>query len=197
MEQTFPGRGQGQRSDEERERRRGPRHRHAPDDHDHRPAPTPVLAAALGLVIVSLLSVAWVSWFGERAAPAELSPLVSERMLSVTDLADGIVEVHDAETGELVDRFEIGEQAFARTTFRTLAHERQRQEGSMATPFRLELRESGSLRLIDPETDMTLELRAFGPTNAQAFAEFLPQPITLNGAGQSVAADVAFGDEEQ
>lgn len=188
MEHSLPAR-------QEHEGRRGPRHRHAPDDHDHRPAPTPILAAALGLVIVSLVSVAWVSWFGESAAPTEPSPLVSERMLSVTDLPDGIVEVHDAETGELVDRFEIGEQAFARTTFRTLAHERQRQEGSMATPFRLEFRESGSLRLIDPETDLALELRSFGPTNAQAFADFLPEAIILNGAGQPVAADVSRGDE--
>lgn len=165
-------------------------HFHGEHEHEHKPAPLAPLLAAMSLVLISLLSVAWVRWFGDPAPPEQLTPVVAERQLLVSDVPGGLVDVHDADSGALIDRFDIGEQAFARTTFRTLAHERQRQGGDMSTPFLLEQRESGRLRLIDPVTGQVLELWAFGPDNARAFLAFLEQP-TPDGDAKDVAHTAA------
>ena len=127
-------------------------HFHGDHEHEHRPAPLAPLLMAMSLVVISVVSVGWVRFFGEPAPAEQLTPVVAERQLRVTDAAEGLVEVHDAESGALIDRFDIGEQAFARTTFRALAHERQRQGGSADTPFLLEQRESGRLRRTDSRT---------------------------------------------
>ncbi|MEM1412208.1 MAG: photosynthetic complex assembly protein PuhC [Pseudomonadota bacterium] len=170
-------------------------HFHGEHDHEHPPTPLAPLLAAMSLVLISLLSVAWVRWFGEPAPPEQLTPVVAERQLLVTDLPGGLVEVHDAEDGELVDRFDVGEAAFARSTFRMLAHARQRLGGDGTTPFILEQRESGRLRLIDPITGEVLELWAYGPDNARAFATLLDEP-TYSGAQPSGAATAADRDRD-
>jgi putative photosynthetic complex assembly protein len=95
-------------------------------------------------------------------------------MLSVADFPGGLVEVRDAESGELVARYDIGEGAFVRTSLRSLADARHRVAPGDQSPFRLELRESGRLRLIDPVTEQVLELWAFGHDNALAYRELLP-----------------------
>lgn len=170
---------------------------HIEDDHDHehRPAPMAPLLAAMALVVFSLVSVAWVRWFGEPAEPVPLTPVIAERQLAVADLPEGLVELRDADTGDLIVRYDIGEGAFVRTTLRSLAHARQRVSAGNETPFHLEQRASGRLRLIDPVTGRVLELWAFGPDNAGAFLEFLDSsesnsPVT-NDAARSGANAVA------
>ena len=55
---------------------------------------------------------AYVQWFGSPPEPKTLSPIVQERLLSVADLPGGLVEVRDAETGDLITRYDLGEGAF-------------------------------------------------------------------------------------
>ena len=153
-----------------RQRGRGREEHH----HDH-PSDAPAIRFAIALALISVVSVAFVQWFGEPAKPAPLTPVVQERLLSVADAPGGVVEIHDGESGELIVRYDLGEGAFVRTSLRSLADARHRIAPGDESPFRLELRESGSLRLIDPITDRALELWAFGHTNALAFQELLPR----------------------
>ena len=118
---------------------------------------------------------AWLQWFGEPAEPETLTPVISERMFSVADLPGGRVEVRDADSGELLRDYGLGEGAFVRTSLRSLADARHRIDPGNTSPFRLEQRASGRLRLIDPITGQVLELWAFGHSNAEAYLELLPQ----------------------
>lgn len=169
-------------------------------DHEHPPPPMPALYAAVALVLISLVSTAWVRWFAEPADPTPLSPVVVDRQLSVLDLPEGLVEIRDAETDVLIVRYDVGEGAFARSTFRSLAHARQRLGADNRTPFLLEQRESGRLRLIDPVTERVLELWAFGPDNARAFAAFLetpPETGTATAVTESVAHTATRSNENE
>ena len=164
-----------------RERGRGREEHHHGHASDAR-----AIRFAFAFALFSVVSVAVLQWFGEPAEPKAMSPVVQERVFSVTDLPGGVVLLRDAGTGEPIARYDIGEGAFVRTTLRSLADARQRIEPGNESPFRLELRESGRLRLIDPVTGQALELWAFGHDNAGAFQELLPREIdqqrALDGA---------------
>lgn len=155
--------------------RRRSRGRGRPGHHHTDAADAPAVRYAFILAVVSVVSVAWLQWFGEPAEPEVLTPVIAERMLSVADRPGGRVEVRDADSGELLADYGLGEGAFVRTSLRSLADARHRIEPGNVSPFRLERRESGRLRLIDPITGQVLELWAFGHSNAEVFLEFLPQ----------------------
>jgi putative photosynthetic complex assembly protein len=146
------------------------------EEHDHGHASdASAIRFAFGLALISVISVAYLQWFGEPAQPESMTPVVHERLLSVEDEPGGVVEIRDGESGELIARYDLGEGAFVRTSLRSLADARHRIAPGDESPFRLEERESGRLRLIDPITGRALELWAFGHTNALAFKELLPQ----------------------
>jgi putative photosynthetic complex assembly protein len=69
-----------------------------------------------------------------------------------------------------------GEDGFIRATLRGLARERRRGDLGAEAPFRLASWPDGGLSLEDTATGRTLDLRAFGPTQAEAFARLLPKP---------------------
>jgi putative photosynthetic complex assembly protein len=62
---------------------------------------------------------------------------------------------------------------------RSLAQERMAHGISAQTPFRLSLWANGRLSLQDPETGRLVDLNAFGPTNAGAFAVLMPSAGSL------------------
>lgn len=170
--QTGPGanrQGQDALPPRRRERGRGREEHHHGHESDIR-----AIRFAFALAAISVVSVALLQWFGKPAEPEPMTPVVQERMLSVADFPGGIVEVRDAETGERIARYDIGEGAFVRTSLRSLADARHRVVPGDHSPFRLERRESGRLRLIDPVTGQVLELWAFGHDNALAYQELLP-----------------------
>jgi putative photosynthetic complex assembly protein len=152
-----------------RERGRGRETHH----HGHE-ADIKAVRFAFGLAFFAVVSVALLQWFGSPSKPEPLTPVVQERMFSVSDFPGGVVELRDAETRELIARYDIGEGAFVRTSLRSLADARHRVAPGDQSPFRLELRESGRLRLIDPVTEQVLELWAFGHDNALAYEVLLP-----------------------
>jgi putative photosynthetic complex assembly protein len=174
-ESTSPGQGANRQAPEHTPPRRRARGR-GREEHDHgHPADVSAVRYAFGLALLAVVAVAWTQWFGEPSQPAPMTPIVQERMFSVADLPGGLVELRDADSGELLKRYDIGEGAFVRTSLRSLADARHRIEPGNTSPFRLEQRESGRLRLIDPVTGQVLELWAFGHSNAEAYLELLPQ----------------------
>lgn len=135
--------------------------------------PRPALIGAAALVAVALLSssVARVTGIGTTQMPD--AAVVESRDLLFEDRADGAVAVHDAGDGELVMVLAPGTNGFVRGAMRGLARERKRQEVGMMPPFRLIRWSDGRLSLQDPTTAREIYLEAFGPTNADSFAQLL------------------------
>ncbi len=123
-----------------------------------------ILALSLATAIVVPLS-------GERARGPEGEHLLS-RELRFQDMPDGGVEVTSGQ-GARVTVLEPGSNAFVRGALRALVRERRRDELGPEVPFRLTVWEDGRLTLDDPLTGESVDLRAFGRTNAEAFARIL------------------------
>lgn len=146
------------------------------DTRNARPAPglpRSTLALAGALVVVAVIGAAL-----NRTPPAELSeapPVVAgtTRALHFADGDDGSVLVHDARSGALVARVEPGTNGFLRATLRGLARDRRKSGFGAEQPFRLSRLADGEVLLEDPATGRRVYLRAFGSTNAAAFAALL------------------------
>jgi putative photosynthetic complex assembly protein len=137
------------------------------------------IALVLGLVmLVTLTLVAVVRYSGVDIRYAD-SPSQQVRLLHFSDLDNGDIGVVNAQDGSELARFS-GEQGFVRGALRAMARERKRRDIGPQQPFELHARTDGRLTLIDPATQMRLDLESFGPTNAGLFAQLLHDPLTPN-----------------
>lgn len=155
------------------------------------PFPRSVLLSALGLIVVAitLSGLGRFTQIGTVGNPE--SSAVATRSLWFEDRPDGSVAVYsrpDARsdagsagalsTGRSVREDAIamlqpGTNGFIRSVMRGLARERRQQGVGAEAPFRLTRWSDGRLSLEDETTGRRVELNAFGPTNAGAFAAFL------------------------
>ena len=94
--------------------------------------------------------------------------------LRFEDQDGGRVAVRDAADGVTLVTLEPGADAFIRATMRGLASERRREGFGEATPFVLTRWIDGTLSVEDPTTARRINLDAFDPTNAGAFARQFP-----------------------
>jgi putative photosynthetic complex assembly protein len=144
--------------------------------------PPAALAMAFALVGVSLLMTAAVQlgWADREAVPAvaraqaDVAKLET-RNLTFADMADGSVQVTDADTREVVASFagEADGGGFIRGVLRGLARDRRMRGIDSAPPFALTMWEDGSLSLVDAATGRSIELGSFGPDNRATFARLL------------------------
>jgi putative photosynthetic complex assembly protein len=154
-----------------------------------RPFPLFPLLSAGSLVLISLVSVAWVRWFAEPGAEAQPSfQVVMSRDLRFDDLPDGSVGVYDAGSDVLIQRLASGEYNFVRATLRGLARTRRALGTGAEIPFRLEQRTTGQLILIDPVTGQEVDLWAFGESNARGFEMLMEARPESPEAGNSFSA---------
>jgi putative photosynthetic complex assembly protein len=98
---------------------------------------------------------------------------VATRDLQFADRADGAIVVTDARSGRVVETLAPGTEGFVRGGMRGLARERNRAGISVEVPFRLSAWPDGRITLQDTGTGNTMELHAFGRTNAEAFLKLL------------------------
>ncbi len=133
------------------------------------------LYTGAGLIVCSLLLVAFVRLTGVGEVRTPQTDIVSERMLRFQDEADGGIRVVDAERNVLVEEVSPGTNGFLRGTLRGLARERKREGIGGEAPFRLSGRSDGRLLLEDPSTHRLVDLGAFGPTNAAVFVRLLTE----------------------
>lgn len=139
--------------------------------------PVAIKATAAFLVLVLILAaVARLTGVGALEDLSDRTPLVERTLAFVAAPGDGPVELRDGDTGELIQLLAPGEGGFLRGAVRPLYRERERAGGDPAAPWRLTRWSDGALTLTDPLTGMVVDLHAFGPTNAGAFAELLPPP---------------------
>jgi putative photosynthetic complex assembly protein len=136
--------------------------------------PRGVLLGAGALLAVVLLAVAAVRFSGHGAAAfPPTASRIDTRELRFEDRPDGSVAVYDTRAGELAHRLAPGRDGFIRATLRTFARERKRLGIGPEAPFRLTAYADGRLTLEDPVTGRRVDLEAFGPANAGAFARLL------------------------
>lgn len=138
-----------------------------------RPLPRATLIGAGALIAFTVLSVAVARIAPPEAAAASTVAQLQSRDLRFLDRADGAVAVFDPADASPVAVLAAGSNNFIRGALRGLARERKRQEIGAEPPFRLTLWADGRYTLQDTATGRTIDLRAFGPTNAQAFASLL------------------------
>jgi len=105
-------------------------------------------------------------------ADAGRQPLIS-RDLRFADRMDGAVVVTDAQSGEEIEVVSPGTEGFVRGAMRGLVRDRRRTGFGAEPPFRLSVWDDGRLTLQDTANGNTMELHAFGRTNAEAFLRLL------------------------
>ena len=138
---------------------------------------TPLLALA-AVVVLSVAGTAAVRWTSpapaaEPASAQRQAAALQWRTLHFSDTADHGIAIHDAATGALLDTLH-GEQGFVRGVLRAMTRERRiRGVSDSKAAFELAVGADRRLTLRDPATGLTLDLLAFGPTNAGAFARLL------------------------
>jgi putative photosynthetic complex assembly protein len=122
------------------------------------------------------------SGVGTTRMPAAAA--VASVELRFLDGSDGSVRVHLHPEGTLVATLPAGTHGFARGVLRGLARDRRLQHLDSGPPFRLVRWSDGRLSLEDPATRRSVALEAFGPTNAQVFADLLLKTTTTTDGGR-------------
>lgn len=138
-----------------------------------KPYPTVPLAAAVSLVVISLVATAWISFSGNSPSREVPTDVVASIDLRFEDREDGSVVVIDAENDAVLETLAPGGDGFLRSSMRLLAQSRRSDGVGADVPFSLMRTASGQLLLIDPVTGDQVDLWAFGKTNAGTFARFL------------------------
>lgn len=140
----------------------------------HDGVPRGVLRGAAVLIGFALIAagVAHRTDIGTLHMPA--AQAVETLALRFEDRADGSVAVREA-AGDVIYVVQPGAYGFIRSTLRGLARERRRADLDATTPFVLTRWSDGTVSLEDPDIRRRLNLDAFGPDNARAFAQLFDE----------------------
>jgi putative photosynthetic complex assembly protein len=135
--------------------------------------PRAALAGAGLLVAAAILAsgTARLTGIGTTRLPA--ADAVASAELRFLDREDGAVLVQRYPDETLIAVLPAGTNGFARGVLRGLARDRRLAHLGAGPPFRLVRWSDGRLSLEDPTTDRIIAIEAFGPTNAQVFADLL------------------------
>jgi putative photosynthetic complex assembly protein len=130
----------------------------------------PFAVLALGATVVLGCGAARWAGYASQPAPQKILATIS---LNFADAPDGSVLVRNALTGALIETVPPRGGGFLRSTMRVMATEREADHLGAAPPFTLTAMTGNRLALTDTATNQTLELEAFGPSNAAEFAAIL------------------------
>ena len=133
------------------------------------------LLFAAGLLIAATFTSVVVARMSPSPALTDLvkTEVAESRSLRFEDASDGSVHVYDAQTEETVAIAAPGTNGFLRGMMRGMMRTRKQNEASLKAPMLLERLANGMVLLIDEETKVTLDLDAYGHTNADVFKAFL------------------------
>lgn len=135
------------------------------------------LFGVAALVVITIVSVAVQRLLSLPApSPVTTLPVVETRLLTFEDSNDGSVMIRDAADHALIAIAAPGTNGFLRGTLRGLMRTRSRESIDLEAPFRLSKLGNGALMLVDETNNVTLNLDAFGHTNADTFRAFLVKP---------------------
>lgn len=132
-----------------------------------------------GMVLGTMLVIAGTLGLAALGHQAPVNPAMTGaqptamRDIRFSDRADGAVVVSDARTGRQIEVVEPGTEGFVRGAMRGLVRQRRLADIGPEVPFRLSTWPDGRITLQDLANDNTMELHAFGRTNAEAFLRLL------------------------
>ena len=108
------------------------------------------------------------------AVQAPAAPFaVAARQILFEDKPDGTAEIVDAVDRTVLASMSTKDGGFVRSTLRLLQVERRRWRADTDAPFVVTRWSNGSVNVLDPATSKTIEVNAFGITNASAFVQLL------------------------
>lgn len=131
------------------------------------------------MVLAVIASLSATAWFASNSAPLSQAKdvnrgqMLTTRALLFHDADGGRVIIKDAHDESTVAVLTTGQDGFMRSVMRGLARQRLASGHDDSVPFELTSWQSGYLSLNDPVTGRFIELTAFGPDNAKAFARLL------------------------
>ena len=139
-------------------------------------------AIVIGVLALAVVGIGAASRLGVRGGGAPSAYPVRSADLMVQDRADGSVAVLQAGDAAPVAVLPPASNGFLRVVLAGIVRERQREGmGSPTLPFRVTRWSDGRLTVADDAAGRLVELNAFGPDNAAAFARLLdlsrPQPV--------------------
>ena len=132
----------------------------------------PYLMAVGAVVLGALLTVAVTVWTRQPAPPALEVP-VAGLTVRFVEQADGGLSVLNLATGGELDHLAEGENGFLRTMLRVIRRDIERTPDIISMPFRIEAWQDHRVTLTDSATGRSVDLLAFGPTNAEIFIRWL------------------------
>ena len=144
------------------------------------PYPTIPLTAAASLIVIALVATAWVSLSGNRPSTYVTDNVVASVDLLFVDQEDGSLQVIDAASGDSLHTLPPDADGFLRSTLRGMARARRAAGKDEGAAYAIKQTADGRLLLVDTVTDQRVDLWAFGPTNAAAFARFLPTQVSAS-----------------
>jgi putative photosynthetic complex assembly protein len=139
--------------------------------------PRAPLIGAVGMILVTLVSVALSRVSGVGASRLEPAHAIASLDVRFEDRVDGSVAVLNGSGERTVLVLEAGAHGFVRGVLRGFARERRAAGISEAPPFRLARLNDGRLLIEDTASGRRIDLDAFGPTNVAAFVKILETGI--------------------
>ena len=131
-------------------------------------------------IMVTVAAVAGARMNGYQPGTPDNGTVVATCQLGFVDEMSGVVVVYDWDSGATLEELAPGEGSFVRGVLRSLVRERRSRGVDSDEPFRITRFSNGSLTLQDTLTGRRIELQAFGPTNAGAFARLLDASTGMN-----------------
>lgn len=95
--------------------------------------------------------------------------IVRERSVVFVHADDDEIHILDGTDGTLIRALARGEGGFLRGALRPLERERRRFDADPTAPYRLVLEAGGRLVLVDPHSDLELDVDAFGRSSRAEF----------------------------
>jgi putative photosynthetic complex assembly protein len=141
----------------------------------HDGVPRGVLRGAAVLIGFALLAAGLARQTDVGTLHMPKASAVETLALRFEDRPDGAVAVRDAGDERVFYVVQPGAYGFIRSTVRGLARERRRADLGAATPFTLTRWSDGTVSLEDSSTNRRVNLDAFGPDNARAFAQLFDE----------------------
>jgi putative photosynthetic complex assembly protein len=127
-----------------------------------------VVVGAVGIVATAPL------WREPASMVAAAPPAISMTLRFDADSA-GNLTVRKVPGGEMVDHLDPDASGFARTMVRVIRRDLGPGANVDSMPFQLNAWQDGRLALVDTATGRSVDLRAFGPTQAGLFLRWIQQ----------------------
>lgn len=155
--------------------------------HAASPFPRLPLIGAGTLVAAALIFTTAGRLTGISTSQAMDASIVVQHELRFEDRANGAVAVYEDGADQPTTIVSAGTNGFLRGTMRALARDRNQHEIGRNTPFKLTVWSDGRLTLEDPAVGRRIDLEAFGPTNAGAFAKLIGLKVVEPAGFEAVA----------